>query len=424
MRKTFACCCLLLAVYQAARAQKEPLHYTISFARFKQFYNAKQGDSIYNMFAVTVKAALSREKTRDLIENLQQQYGTIGAAKVASGDAQGLIYEAQFSKGETINISYALNAKNELAGLFFSPAGNKAAQNPAVNNFIVKGSLGNEVKGTLELPPSNEALPLVIIVAGSGPTDRDGNNPLGVSANSYKMVAACLQNAGIASLRYDKTGIAASADPKISQNLVRFETMVDDLVLLIRKARADKRFSKIILFGHSEGSLVSILAAAKEPVAGLISVSGPARPANEILVEQMTASNPGIKEELEATLQAIREGKVVQPVDATLQQMFPASVQPYLGSWMQYDPRKALTKLNIPILILQGTNDLQVGTEEANALKKAQPAASLTILQGMTHTLKTASSDREENLKTYSDPDLPLTEGLCSSLISFINQKK
>lgn len=422
MRKLLFLCLTLLSL-NLAFGQKEPLNYALSFARFKQFYNTGLGDSIYNMFGVTVKAALSREKTQDLVNSLQQQYGMLEASKVFSSSAQGLIYESVFSKGEILNITYALNDKNEITGLFFGP-GAKKNQNPALDNFIVLGSLGNDIKGTLSVPIQKGPCALVIIVAGSGPTDRDGNSPLGVSANTYKMMADCLQQAGVASLRYDKCGIGSSADPKVSENQVRFETMVDDLVAFIKKAKSDGRFNKVILAGHSEGSLVSMLAARKEAVDGLISISGPSKPADEMLKEQLGASMPDKIQEVEATLEAIRNGKAAKPEDRSLQQIFQPSVQGYLRSWMQYDPRKEIANLTIPILIIQGTTDLQVQTAEAEALKKAQPNAQLLIIPQMAHTLKTAPADRTENLKTYEDPELPLSEGLCSSLISFCTQKK
>lgn len=423
MKKLLASC-LLLLICLSTSAQREPLNYALSFTRFKQFYNAGLGDSVYSMFAVTVKAALSPEKTRDLVQGLQQQYGTIGAASVWSTDPQRLVYKAVFSKGETLHITYALNSKNELAGLFFSPAETPNSA-PVLNNFSVRGSMGNNIQGTLDTPAGKSPCPLAIIVAGSGPTDRDGNSPLGVSANSYKMIASCLQQAGIASLRYDKCGIGASADPSVSESRMRFETMVDDLVALIRKAKSDKRFSKIILIGHSEGSLVSMLAAQKETVTGFVSLSGPARPADEILLEQLRNSTSAeAMQETEASIRAIREGKAVIPRDPGLQQLFRSSVQGYLRSWMQYDPRKELAKLTIPVLIIQGTTDLQVPQSEAEALKKAQTKAGLLIIPQMTHTLKTASADRTENMKTYSDPERPLSEGLCTSLISFCTEKK
>lgn len=422
MKKILVCCVLLWAG-RPAIAQKEPLNYALSFMRFKQFYNAGLGDSIYNTFAVTVKAALSREKTQELINSLRQQYGQLEEVKVWSSDAQKLVYQTAFSKGETLHITYALNAKNELAGLFFSPAESTASR-AVRNDFVVRGSMGNEIKGTLDTPDGKNTYPLAIIVAGSGPTDRDGNSPLGVSANTYKMIASCLGQAGIASLRYDKSGIGASADARISEAQLRFETMVDDLVALIRKAKSDPRFSKIILIGHSEGSLVSMLAAQKEPVAGFISLAGPARSADEILLEQMSGNSAELSQEIQATLQAIQDGKAAAPQDPALQQLFRPSVQGYLRSWMQYNPCKELAKLSIPVLIIQGTNDLQIPKSDAEALKKAQAKATLLIIPQMSHTLKTASAERSENLKSYSNPELPLSEGLCPALISFCAEKK
>ncbi|WP_344823152.1 alpha/beta hydrolase [Rurimicrobium arvi] len=403
---------------QSAEAQKEPLNYALSFPRFKQFYNERKSDSLYGMFAVTVKAVLSPEKTQDLINSLQEQYGTIGQTSVNKSAPQGLVYEAAFSKGKSMNVTYILNDKNEIAGLFFSPKDDVPAE-PVVNNFEVTGSKGVPIKGTLETPASGGPHPLVIIVAGSGPTDRNGNSTLGVHSNTYKLLAECLLARGIASVRYDKCGIGASASPQVSEQQMRFETMSGDLEAIIRKARADKRFGKIYLAGHSEGSLVSMLAAQKEKVDGFISIAGPARPAGDILLEQISNAQPELAEETRATLESIKAGKPANPQNPALQQMFSPGVQPYVQSWMAYDPRVEIKKLSIPVLIIQGTEDTQVPVSEATMLHQARAGSQLTVLYGMTHTLKTATADPASNRKTYEDPAIPLTNGLCDAIGSF-----
>lgn len=142
-----------------------------------------------------------------------------------------------------------------------------------------------KLKGTLEIPTSNKTVAVVLIIAGSGPTDRDGNNPLIGKNNSYKMIADLLFKNGVASLRYDKRGIGAS--DKVNESELTFDTYINDAVEWIKFLKNDKRFSKIIIIGHSEGSLIGIVAAKREDVNKFISLCGAGKPIYDILDEQV-----------------------------------------------------------------------------------------------------------------------------------------
>lgn len=278
--------------------------------------------------------------------------------------------------------------------------------------------------GTLALPDKSGPVPVVLFISGSGPTDRDGNTRLlPGNNNSLKMLADSLASHGYASLRYDKRGVAASKGAVQSEELLRFEDYVGDAVDWIEQLRQDERCSQIIVLGHSEGSLIGMLAAKQAQTDAYISVAGMAQPADSLILEQLAPQPNFIKDEAQAIITSLQKGQIVDSVSQTMFALFRPSVQPYLISWFKYRPAEIIQELTQPILIVQGTTDLQVKVKEAQRLAKAQPKAELVIIDGMNHILKTAPADPEANLATYSNPDLPLTDGLVSHIVNFLDEK-
>jgi len=278
--------------------------------------------------------------------------------------------------------------------------------------------------GTLQMPEhQTEPVPLVIIHVGSGPTDRDGNNAM-MKNNSLLMLADSLEEAFIASLRYDKRGIAASRDAAISEADLRFDHFVEDLQGWIDAYADDERFSRIILAGHSEGSLISLLAAIDRPekVDGWISIAGPARPAPDILRDQLSKQPPMVKDMAFPILDSLEQGMQVKKVNPMLNSLFRPSVQPYLISWFGYDPQEEITKLDVPALIVQGTNDIQVPTEEATLFAEAGgETTKMILLENMNHVLKvTDATDQAGQMAVYMNPELPIHPDLTSAITAFI----
>lgn len=117
------------------------------------------------------------------------------------------------------------------------------------------------------------------------------------------------------------------------------------------------------------------------------------------------------------------KGETVSDVPSILNSLFRPSVQPYIISWFKYDPQKEIAKLKIPVLIIQGTTDIQVGTDDADRLAKALPKSKLVIIEGMNHILKQAPADRQMNIQTYTQPDLAIKKELIETIIPFINSK-
>lgn len=291
-------------------------------------------------------------------------------------------------------------------------------------NIVLKQSKG-VLDGTLLLPNSTKKVPVVLIVAGSGPTDRNGNSSLNVTAKSYQLLAEGLANNGIASLRYDKRGVGKSASSMKKESDLTFETYIQDVQQWIDTLKKSNRFSKITVLGHSEGSLLSMVAVQKSPVDGYISLAGPARGIDEILNEQI-AQQPlpdSVKNEVKRNLDKLKKGETLPKLmqNMAIIMLFRPSIQPYMISWLKYVPSEEIKKVKAKTFIIQGTTDIQVNENEGKLLAVAQPRAKLLLINGMNHVLKDAPADRAENIKTYTNPDLPLSKGMVEAVVKFVD---
>lgn len=287
--------------------------------------------------------------------------------------------------------------------------------------LTLKTETGN-IEGTLMYPSAPLPVPVALIIAGSGPTDRNGNNPM-MTNNSLKMLAEALANNGIASLRYDKRGIAASKNAGVNESELRFEMYVDDAVKWVKLLKKDISFNKIVIIGHSEGSLIGMIAAQNPEVDQFISLEGAGQPADQIIREQLKSQPPVIMKQSVPILDELVKGNTVANVPPMLNTLFRTSVQPYMISWFKYDPQKEIAKLTKPVLIVQGTTDIQVSVDDATRLHDASPGSKLALIEGMNHILKNAEANKMKNTLTYRQPDLPLNTELISQISSFILKK-
>jgi len=278
-----------------------------------------------------------------------------------------------------------------------------------------------ELFGTLLLPKSAAPVPVVLIIAGSGPTDRDGNNPDGGRNDSMKRLARILAKHNIASVRYDKRGIAASKPATPDERNLSIEGYVADAEAWGRKLKADPRLGQLILLGHSEGALVASLAAEKASAAAVISVAGTGRPVDQVLREQLQYRlPPALLARSNQLIDEIKAGKTDDDVPAELEVVFRPSVQPYLTSLFRQDPAAAFGKLQVPALIIQGRHDIQVGVGDAQLLQQAKPDAELALIDGMNHVLRIVPNDIKRQLASYKDPQLPLASELTTRILRFI----
>ena len=424
-----------------AMAQTAPANYVAAVKMFTTLYNDNKPDSIYNHFGPEMTAALTREKFKSTMTGLKEQFGNLMETTLVDYKEPVAVYKASFQT-TVLSMSITLNNSNQIIGLLFgrlktagqgddkggakstAAASTSTPIDPSVTETpMVHKTLSSTLHGTFTLPKNvSGKLPVVLIIAGSGPTDRDGNSPkMDLATNAYKYLAWGLAKEGIASLRYDKRMIGESVTSNKESDL-RFEDYVDDAVQLVQMLSADDRFSKVIVLGHSEGSLIGLLASRDQPVKGFISLAGAGESADKIITDQLKASQSTfVQDKFKTLLDSMRRGKTIDNIDPALWSIARPSIQRYLMSWFRYDPVRIIKMLKMPILIIQGNTDLQVSTADADKLKKAKSDATEIIIPNMNHVLKEAPADRDQNLATYNKPDLPLKAELMPDVVKFVN---
>ena len=272
-----------------------------------------------------------------------------------------------------------------------------------------------KINGKIGLPDA-EKPPIVLLIAGSGPTDMDGNTNSGgfsMKNNSLKLLAEGLAQRGIATLRFDKRGIASSSAATKKESDLRFEDYVTDVQGWIDRLSED-----------SEGSLIGMLASVDNPkVKGFISLAGAGRPAYDIIEAQLSGQPAEVRHLVKSINDSLKAGKEVSNIPMGLMTLFRPSVQPYLISWYRYNPQEVIAKLRQPVLILQGDKDVQVSEEDAKLLKQSLPKAQFQILKDMNHVLKTCESvDMQVQQATYANPDLPVQEDLLITIEKFVKR--
>jgi hypothetical protein len=280
------------------------------------------------------------------------------------------------------------------------------------------------IHGTLLLPDGPGPFPVALLIAGSGPTDRDGNSRLLPGKNnSYRLLAEGLAQRGIATVRYDKRGVAASAAASPPEVDLRFDTYIDDAVAWLKILRADQRFATVSVVGHSEGSLIGMDAARQGCADAYVSLSGAGQPIGAALRVQLRPQlPPALWLESERILSGLEAGRTTDSVPATLAALYRPSLQPYMISWLRHNPPVEIAALHIPVLIVQGTTDIQVAVTDAQALHAAKPDAELLLIDGMNHVLKSVPSDMAKQQASYSDPLLPVAPQLIDAVASFLRK--
>lgn len=371
---------------------------------FSKWYAENKPDSIYDMFTAQMKGQVTADSWRMVFPQIRTAVGDLGAFDLDAGNINGYNrFAAQGSK-HTLMLLLVIDSNMRIAGIFNRP--NKSATQPPLYHTNYKVAVrGGELSGELltPAPEAGQKPPVALIIAGSGPTDRDGNNPLGVKAAPYRMLAEALQKNGIASYRFDKRFIGESANFKGVDSL-RIEDYMDDAVKCIKSLQADGRFSRVIVIGHSEGALIGAVAAREGHADKYISLAGAGSPAEIVLRRQFAEMGLG-KAATDSALANLKKGKEI-----------------YVSSWTSYDPAREIGKLKMPVMIIQGLTDMQVEREDAEKLKMAAPKAALVFIDSMNHVLKDAPVDRSRNLATYENEQLPLDKKLVDTIVGFIKK--
>lgn len=284
-------------------------------------------------------------------------------------------------------------------------------------------AINDMLPGTLYLPEVKFPCPIVMLHAGSGATDRNGNQK-GMENNSLKFLAQELAKNGIAVYSYDKRMFAMGSKPGFNERDLSFEDFIDDAALVINHFKNDPRFNKVIPAGHSEGSLICMVAAERTGADAFISIAGAGNPINVVIEGQIAKQAPFLVPETKKIFAELKKGDTVSVVSEHLMSLFRPSVQPYMISWVKYNPQDEIKKLNVPVLILNGTKDLQVGVTEAKLLKAAKPNAEILLIENMNHVLKEIKTDDKENMASYNNKELPVMKELVDAIVGFVERVK
>ncbi len=287
----------------------------------------------------------------------------------------------------------------------------------------VVGKDGVKLSGSLLLPSVDQEgeVPVAIIVAGSGPTDRNGNNVMMLN-NSLKMLAEGLAACGIASIRYDKRGIGASVIFDLDESKMVLEDFSSDVSSWVEFARKDGRLGDVTVIGHSEGAKLALMSSdSGADIDRVILLAGPGRPMDLILKEQLASQPAQVRDCAYAIIDSLSRGVTGVSVPVYLNALFRPSVQPFMVSDMAVDPAELASRVNVPMLIVQGDTDIQITLRDAVALSAANHDAELLVIHDMNHILKECDSkDRGIQTQIYSNPSLPLHKELVGAVSEFI----
>lgn len=277
-----------------------------------------------------------------------------------------------------------------------------------------------QLPGTLSHLKTEEKIPLTIFVHGSGNIDRNGNQPgTPIQADYIKSLADSLNAKGIAFYRYDKrTSVPANLDKLVG---VTIDDFVADAEIAIANFKNDSRFSSIHIIGHSQGSLVAMLALS-DAVKSYISIAGAGQTIDKTIIDQLKVQSGPLSETASEHLTELMQTDTILNIDPFLAQLFSPQNQKFLKHWMSISPTTEIKKITVPTLLINGDSDLQIKAEDAKELNEALPASELIIIPKMNHVLKEVNSI-EENQKSYTDKIYPLSGLLIEKLCTFIKSK-
>jgi uncharacterized protein len=279
-------------------------------------------------------------------------------------------------------------------------------------------TINSFIDGTLLIPTDIEKPNLAIIIAGSGPTDRNGNQNL-LKNNSLKKLAEELSKEGISTFRYDKRIVKQIRRNNVDMN-IKFDDFIIDAISILKHFKNSDAFNKVYIVGHSQGSLVGVVAA-KQGADGFISLAGAGKPIDDVIIDQVTNTAPMFTDETKRVFSIMKDGKTTTDYPRALESIFNLETQPFMMSWMSYNPQEEIRDLEIPVLIINGTKDLQVSEEEANLLHSANSNSTLKIIEKMNHILVPIEGDTLENSKSYNETQRTVSEELIKTIVSFIN---
>lgn len=282
------------------------------------------------------------------------------------------------------------------------------------NSAVVK--VNRFIEGTLATPYSDDKVPLVIFIMDAGAINREGNDRMSKN-DAFKLLATQLAKQGVASYRYDKRLFKIDAFG-IRENEISIDHFIEDAAAIVSYFQKNGNYTKIIIAGHGQGSLVGMMAA-KNNVDGFISIAGNAQSIDQIVVQQLEKQAPGLDKSAAVAFSDLKEKGRAMDYDPALESIFGYQLQPFMKSWLKYTPSEEIKNLDIPILILQGDKDLQVEVSEAEKLKEAAPNAEYVLIENMNHILREIKGSRLENHKSYNEYWLEIMPEVITTIASF-----
>ena len=294
----------------------------------------------------------------------------------------------------------------------------------AATDVTIPGSKG-PLAATLTDPARNA--PALILIPGSGPTDRNGDNALGVAGGIYRQLAEQLAAKGVATLRIDKRGMFGSRAAVVDANAVTIADYVADVRGWTNFLQARGK-PCAWLAGHSEGGLIA-LAAAQQPtgICGLILLAAPGRPLGTVLRAQLKPKlPPAMFASADAAITRLEARQRVDPatVPAPVRALFNPAIQGFLIELVTANPARLAAATRLPMLVVQGNTDIQVSVEDARLLAAAHPGTGLTILPGTNHVWRKAPLDQAANAATYGNASIPIDPAVANSIAAFVRHKR
>ncbi|MDU8885572.1 alpha/beta hydrolase [Yeosuana sp. MJ-SS3] len=279
-------------------------------------------------------------------------------------------------------------------------------------------SINKFIEGTLLIPNDNPKPDLAIIIGDSGPTDRNGNQNF-LKNYSLKKLAEALSKNGIATFRYDKRIVKQIRNNYLDKNIV-FDDFVTDAISVIDYFKTSNTYNKIFVIGHGQGSLVGMLAS-REYIDGFISIAGAGQSIDNVIIEQIEKTAPMFTEDAKKVFMVLKNGQTTSNYPEALSSIFKEDIQTFMSNWMRYNPQEEIKKLSIPVLIINGTKDLQVSVEEATLLESAANQANLKIIDNMNHIMFIIDGDDLENSKSYNESFRSVSRELIETVVTFLN---
>lgn len=274
------------------------------------------------------------------------------------------------------------------------------------------------IDGTLITPYSDLKVPLVIFIMDAGVINRDGNDHMS-KGDTFKKLSYILAKKGIASFRYDKRLFKLNR-LGIKEHEILFDHFVIDVKSIINYFNKNDTYTKVIIAGHGQGSLVGMLAAT-ENVDGFISIAGNAQSIDDVILEQLSKQAPGLDKSAALAFRDLKENGRAFTYDPALESIFRVNLQPFMKSWVQHNPSELIQELTVPIMIVHGDKDIQVELSEAEKLKDKAPEATFLIIPKMNHILRKIEGGRLENYKSYNESHREIMPAFIDGITNFVN---